>query len=277
MQTLSRLVFVAGLYACGAPAALPARGAAAPAPVLQTPVPSAAKQAATVEPPPTPTPTPRPADEPCRPLQYAPSVCTGGRPLVVDDSAGQGATLTDLDDFDGWFRARGAAPPKRDTESWCQSARFGVEEAVICGPIRHVQRGRVGSGSWYYRVLERRQIYVVRGHRALSVFDRPVSLMPLDSFDVDDGPLFSIEIHLEDHALTLRERQPGSCAEARAELASNQRDAKRDKDTTQLGWSRLDQSLVEELCAGLGRYTWHATGNVRREALVQPRSGHTSF
>jgi hypothetical protein len=273
-RTIMKSTFA--LLACLVACAPPTRPPAAPAVAAHVATVAPASQTVVLPPSEALAPAPAPARPavPCRALGYAPSICTGGVELVVDDSGAAG--LADDSDFDAWFRAHGATSPKRDAESSCQSARLGAEEALICNPIRHVERGRVESGNWFYRVVERRQIYVVRGHRAVSVFDQPVRLMPLDSFE-DAGPLFGVEIHLEAGALTVREHQPGSCATAREALAKETRDATNEHDATRLGWARLDRRLVDELCAGLGRYPWRAAGALLREAPARAPAGHTSF
>jgi hypothetical protein len=187
----------------------------------------------------------------------------------VDSCAPSRADYTWLDStaLTAWYASRGAKPPQHEIEPVCREIIVGPasEAALLCERIQHETRAKPGSPLHTYRVLTLLSVRTVRNKQALTLLEAPLQVDLFDKEELEDGPLFALELvePQKPSELTLREPELGACAKAEQTLARYRDEARASKDAVQLAWGRLDEELRARLCHAAGKYSWQNARFVR--------------
>jgi hypothetical protein len=180
-----------------------------------------------------------------------------------------------------WYTSRGAKPPPNEIEPVCREITVGPkgEAALFCERIQHETRGQPGTPLHTYRVLTLVSVRTVRAKKAITLLEAPLQVDLLDKEDIDEGPLFALQIDEPDGSaaaseITLREPKEGACAEAALTLKSGRDNARASKDDVMTAWARIDEDLRARICGAAGSYRWQNDRFVRtpaRDAAARSR------
>jgi hypothetical protein len=190
---------------------------------------------------------------PCAPLVWAKEACLTQRARPEPMSPG---------DLAKWFSDHGAREPSEGFPLLCLERSVGPssEAALFCE--RMTQPFEKVGGTDVFRVLLSDIILTVRKERAVTLFDRAYYVEVLDKEILERGPLFALDVDLNEtgQEVVVRELAPHACAAAAASLREDETTAAREPDkvsrTVELAWARFDQKMLARVCANVGRYTW---------------------
>jgi hypothetical protein len=170
-------------------------------------------------------------------------------------------TWLDADAVESWYKSRGAKRPQDEIEPVCRELTVGPrgEAALLCHRIQHETRGQPGAPLHTFRVLAFISVRAVRGKKVINLLEAPYQVDLLDKEELDEGPLFALE--LDDLALTdrlvLREPEDGACAKAEQKLKADRDQARASKDAVVAAWTRLDEEMRARICGAAGSYRFH--------------------
>lgn len=167
-------------------------------------------------------------------------------------------TWLDADAVEAWYKSRGATRPQGEIEPACREIIVGPggEAALLCERIQHETRGQPGAPLHTFRVLAFISVRTVRGKAVVNLLEAPFQVDLLDKEELDEGPLFALELNdLElPSQLVLREPGDGACAKAEQRLKADRDQARASKDLVMAAWTRLDEEMRARICSAAGSY-----------------------